>query len=120
MEQGRRGDAVALFMASTGMPDAAIAGARSGPGWPTLEAIAPTLAYDDAVLAGGGIPSATARIAVPTLVFSGSASPDVMQDAARATAAAIPGAEHRSLPDQTHALVPEVVAPVLTGFFAPA
>lgn len=118
LDDGRRGDAVALFMASVGMPEPMIAGARTSPGWPTLEAIAPTLAYDDAVLAGGAVPPDAARVTVPTLVVSGSASPDVLQDAARATAAAVPGAAHRSLPDQTHDVDPAVLAPALTEFFA--
>ena len=31
---------------------------RTQPGWASLEAIAPTLAYDDEVLAGGRVPRA--------------------------------------------------------------
>jgi len=42
----RRGDAVALFMKSTGTPDEQIEGMRHAPFWQALESIAPTLAYD--------------------------------------------------------------------------
>src|SRR5260370_27832339 len=42
----RRGDAVALFMQSGGMTAEQIEGMRHSPAWPSLEAIAPTLAYD--------------------------------------------------------------------------
>ena len=34
-------------MTYVGMPAQAVAGIRAQPGWATLEAIAPTLAYDD-------------------------------------------------------------------------
>jgi pimeloyl-ACP methyl ester carboxylesterase len=118
LDEGRRGDAVALFLGSIGVPAPAVAGMRSGPGWPALEAIAPTIAYDDAVLAGGTVPATAAEVRIPTLVVSGGASPVVMQDAAKATAAAIPGAEHRTLPDQTHDVSPDALAPVLVELFA--
>ena len=43
---GRRDDAVAAFMTRVGMPAEQIAGMRQSPYWPSMEAIAPTLAYD--------------------------------------------------------------------------
>lgn len=113
LDAGRRGDAVALFMAHVGLPEQAIAGMRAQPGWAGLEAIAPTLAYDDRVL-GDGPPR---DVAVPTLVLSGGASPHVLRSAAAATAEAIPGAEHRTLDGQTHDASPDALAPVLVDFF---
>jgi len=54
-----------------------IAGARSSPWWPGLEALAPTLAYDAACLGDGRPPAARfARIAQPVLVVTGAASVD--------------------------------------------
>jgi hypothetical protein len=117
---GRNGDAVALFMAHVGLPAQVIDGMRAQPGWASLEAIAPTLAYDDEVLAGGGVPRDLARtIAVPALVLAGSASPQGLQQAAKATADAIPAAGHRTLDGQTHDVAPDALAPVLTAFFTP-
>jgi pimeloyl-ACP methyl ester carboxylesterase len=113
LDAGRRGDAVALFMAHVGLPEQAIAGMRAQPGWAGLEAIAPTLAYDDRVL-GDGPPR---DVAVPTLVLSGGASPHFLRSAAAATAEAIPGAEHRTLDGQTHDVAPDALAPVLVEFF---
>ena len=49
---GRHGDAVALFMRSTGTPAGQVDGMRQAPFWPALEAIAPTLAYDHAGVIG--------------------------------------------------------------------
>jgi pimeloyl-ACP methyl ester carboxylesterase len=119
LDAGRYGDAVALFMAHVGMPEQAIAGIRAQPGWTRLEAIAPTLAHDDDVLAGGSVPrDLTAAIAVPALVLAGGASPRGLQQAAKATADALPTAEHRTLDGQTHDVAPEALAPVLIEFFA--
>ncbi|WP_248962212.1 alpha/beta fold hydrolase [Sphaerisporangium perillae] len=115
---GRDGDAVALFMTHVGMPAQAIAGIRAQPAWAMLEAIAPTLAYDDAVLAGGGVPRDLAStIGVPALVLAGGASPLGLQHAAKATSDALPTAEHRTLDGQTHDVAPDALAPVLAEFF---
>jgi pimeloyl-ACP methyl ester carboxylesterase len=109
---------VALFMTHVGMPAEAVAGFRAQPGWAVLEAIAPTLAYDDEVLAGGSVPRDLAStIAVPALVLAGTASPPGLQRAAKATADALPTAEHRTLDGQTHDVSPEALAPVLVEFF---
>jgi len=115
---GRRGDAVTLFMTYVGVPEPAIAGLRAQPGWAAFEAIAPTLPYDEAVLGDGHVPrDIAAAIVVPTLVLGGGASPARLQQAAKATAAAIPTAEHRTLDGQTHDVAPDAIAPVLAEFF---
>jgi len=118
LDAGRKGDAVALFLTNVGIPARAVAGIRAQPGWAMLEAIAPTLAYDDEVLAGGSVPrDLTSTIAVPAMVLAGGASPQVLQQAAKATADALPTAEHRTLDGQTHDVASEPLAPVLVGFF---
>jgi pimeloyl-ACP methyl ester carboxylesterase len=118
LEAGRRGDAVALFMTHVGVPAQMVDGMRAQPGWATLEAIAPTLAYDDQVLGDGRVPRDLAStIAVPSLVLSGGVSPQSLQRAAKATADALPTAEHRTLDGQTHDVAPDALAPVLAGFF---
>jgi pimeloyl-ACP methyl ester carboxylesterase len=79
---GRRGDAVELFMTTgPGVPAEVVAGMRQEPFWPSMEAIAHTLAYDGTVMgaAMGGSPAPLGRwasVAVPTLVMDGGASPD--------------------------------------------
>ncbi|MFG1941761.1 alpha/beta fold hydrolase [Nonomuraea sp. NPDC048826] len=116
---GRAGDAVALFMAHVGMPPQAVDGMRAQPMFAVLEAIAPTLAYDDELLGGGRVPGDLASaITVPTLVLSGGAGPDELQGAAKATADAIPTAEHRTLDGQTHDVQADALAPALTAFFS--
>jgi pimeloyl-ACP methyl ester carboxylesterase len=116
---GRRGDAAALFMRSVGTPDDQIAGMRQAPVWSVFEAVAPTLAYDAAVLGEDrSVPTErAAKVAVPTLVINGTAIP-FMLETAQALAQAIPHAKHRTLEGQTHDVNLEVLAPVLVEFFS--
>jgi pimeloyl-ACP methyl ester carboxylesterase len=121
LDAGRPGDAVELFMTYVGVPEQAIQGMRTQPSWSIFEAIAPTLAYDDAALDGGAVPLGLAsRLDIPVLVLSGGASPDGLRRAAAATAEAIPTAELRVLEGQTHDVAPAALAPALIDFFGSA
>lgn len=118
LDAGRRGDAVARFMTNVGMPPEAITGFRASPAFAALEAIAPTLAYDDEILTGGRVPrELAATVTVPALVLAGGASPQPLQQAARAAADALPAAEFRVLDGQTHDVSPDALAPVLLHYF---
>jgi alpha-beta hydrolase superfamily lysophospholipase len=131
LAEGRRGDALELFMRLAGSSEDDIAGARSSPFWPGLEAIAHTLAYEAACIGRDGRPP-TARLATitrPTLVVTGGVSPDaqtgmggtppdLFDRAADAIAASIPRAERLTLAGQGHVADPKAVAPVLERFFA--
>lgn len=116
----RRGDAVALFMAYTGMPAGQIEAMRKAPFWPGMETIAPTLGYDHTAILGedGSVPTQrAAQVGVPTLVMYGDASFPFMSQTARALAQAIPHAKLRTLAGQSHNVSPGVLAPVLVEFF---
>lgn len=116
--EGRRGDAVALAMTSWGAPAEAVAGMRKSPVWPMFESVAPTLAYDDAVMGDGSVPvTLLTSVKVHALVMDGGASPAFMRDAAKATAGAMPKAQRRTLEGQTHDVAPDVLAPALRDFF---
>jgi pimeloyl-ACP methyl ester carboxylesterase len=126
LAEERRGKALELFMRLAGSSEEDIAGARSSPFWPGLEAIAHTLAYDAACLGDGRPPSARlARITRPTLVVAGASPdphmggmpPDLFDRAAAAIAASVPRAERLTLAGQTHVADPKAVAPVLERFF---
>jgi len=120
LSAGDRGGAAALFLKRLGVTDDKIQGMRQAPVWRELEAQAPTLAYEDAVLGEGfRIPKERfAKIPAPTLVMDGGASPAFMRHAARELKGAIPGAQHSTLDDQTHSVKAEVIAPVLINFFS--
>ena len=116
----RRGDAVALFMRYVGMPDEQIAGMRQAPFWASLEAIAPTLAYDHTGILGPdlAVPAArAARVLTPTLVMAGGAGAPYMRVTAETLSKAMPQAELRTLDSQTHDVDQAVLAPVLAEFF---
>jgi pimeloyl-ACP methyl ester carboxylesterase len=115
---GRRGDAVERFMTLVGVPAEAVAGMRGAPVWPLFEAIAPTLAYDDAALGDGSVPDEAAMVKVPTILIDGTASPSALRDATSAAAEAIPQAQRRTLAEQTHDVSPDALAPVLIEFFS--
>lgn len=115
----RRGDAAALFMKSVGTPDDQIDGMRQAPIWPIFESVAPTLAYDAAVLGNDrSVPAERfSKIVTPTLVMNGTVIP-FMLDTAQALVNAIPQAQHRTLEGQSHDVNLPVLAPVLEEFFS--
>ncbi|MGW1160639.1 alpha/beta fold hydrolase [Streptomyces sp. NPDC002519] len=116
--QHRRGDAVELFLGLTGLAPEMIANARRSPMWADMEAIAPTLAYDNAVMGDGLVPrEGLASVTVPVLAVAGGASPQWLRRAAEAVAQAAPRGTYRTLEDQDHMVEPRVLAPVLAEFF---
>ena len=118
---GRPGDAVALFMTSSGMPAEAVEQMRQAPFWAGLESVAHTMPYDLTLMGDTTLLSERApTIAVPTLVLDGGASPPWGRKSADAVAAAVPGAERQTLEGQTHEVAAAPLAPVLAEFFARA
>ena len=119
VERGERGAAVRYFMKDmVGAPSAIVLLMRLMPWvWRKLEAVAHTLPFDAAVMTDYRIPRARfASIGVPTLVMNGSKTDPRLKDAARAIAEAIPGAQHRQLPGQTHNVKPDVLTPAVVEF----
>lgn len=126
LAEGRRGDAVALFMRVAGSPDEEIAAARTSAWWPGLEALAHTLAYD-AALYGPPPAERLATISQPALVATGEATnahragepaDHFFASAADAVAASIPNASRVTLPGQGHVADPDVMAAALHRFFS--
>ena len=105
-----------------GNPAEMIGEARTAPWWAEMEAMAPTIAYDSAVMgdqSGGTTPAAlAARVAVPTLVLAGGPSPPARIEIAHKIAAAIPHGRYQMLANQEHVVPPDILVPVLTAFVA--
>ncbi len=119
LAEGRRGDAVALFMAYVGTPPEQIAGMRQAPFWQGLEVIAPTLRYDHAGIIGptNAVPAEKlAKVTVPVLALCGGASYPFMCTTARTISQAAPRGEVRTLDGQTHDVQPAVLAAALIEF----
>jgi pimeloyl-ACP methyl ester carboxylesterase len=120
VKEGRRGDAVELFMVQAAeAPVEAVAAMRLQPSWSDAEAAAHTLAYEAAVMGpGNALPAhRLAAITQPTLVLTGGNSPAWMTSAGRAVAGTVQGAVHRVLDGQMHNVSPEALAPELLEFF---
>lgn len=117
---GRRGEVIERFLSdSVGLSPEAVQGLRQTPEWPRLEAIAHTLAYDGAITGDRTLWIERARsVSVPTLVLDSDASPAHLRAAARTAAEALPTARHRTIPGGVHDAPAEILAPVLTEFFA--
>jgi pimeloyl-ACP methyl ester carboxylesterase len=116
---GKNGDAVGLFMMLVGMPAEHLPGMKQHPAWPQFEAVAPTLAYDDAALGeGAAVPvEKAATLQTPTLVMAGSASFPFMLTTAVKLAEALPNGHEKTLEGQTHEVSAEVLGPVLVDFY---
>ncbi len=122
LADGRRGNAVKMFMRFVGTPAIFTAVMPFTPVWGKLKAVAPTLPYDLTIMhehqRGRPLTSAEwAAVKVPTLVAAGAKSPVWMTNGTRALAGALPDATYRTLPGQNHMVKAQAIAPVLTEFF---
>ncbi len=122
LAEGRRGDAVALFMQLVGTPADQVNGMKQAPVWQMFQAVAPTLAYDAAAMGStrGAPLSRAAELRIPTLVMDGGTNLTMMpfmHRSAAALAKSIPNAQQRTLEGQTHDVNAQVIAPVLIDFF---
>lgn len=119
--QGRRGQAVRLFMRTVGTPAVMVTLMPFLPVWRKLTGAAHTLPHDwDLCLEHEqGRPLRAGLYdgsAVPTLVVAGGRSPVFMRNAQVAIAEAVPDGRYRELAGQTHMIKPKALAPVVTEF----
>ncbi|QFG21933.1 alpha/beta fold hydrolase [Actinomadura sp. WMMB 499] len=116
--EDRRADAIKMFMTASGMPDEMAAGISADP---SMQAIAPTMPYDYAVVGHDGtIPKEKARaISMPTLILAGGTSAPFFRDAAVRLGEIIPGARVQVLEGVGHDASAEAVAEPVTAFLKP-
>lgn len=117
-----RADAITLFMKFVGAPDEAVAKMKASPAWPGMVAMAPTLAYDNAVVGDDrSVPvGIAAKVKAITLVMDGGASSGpmpFMRPTADKLAKIIPGAQRHVVEGQAHDVSSKVLAPILLKFF---
>ena len=121
LAENKRAEAIETWFRGTGVPDEMLEGMRETSGWPGLVALAPTLAYDSAVMGdienGGAIPEeVAARATRPGLVLVGGDSPPFMMEVSRRLANLLPQGRHRVLEGHGHVAAPEVLVPVVAEF----
>jgi pimeloyl-ACP methyl ester carboxylesterase len=120
VEQGRRGDAVKLFLRTVGAPAPMVAVMRLFPVWKKLTGVAHTLPNDLSFVIeheqGRPLPEGLYdAVSVPTLVIAGGKSPEYLRNAQAAVADAVPGGRLETLPGQTHMIKAKVTAPVVAA-----
>ncbi|SET10742.1 alpha/beta fold hydrolase [Geodermatophilus poikilotrophus] len=118
LAQERRAAALETFCRLTGMPEEVIDGMRGTHRWAELTALAPTLAYDSAVMGdietGGAVPEDVAvRVTRPGLVLVGGASPPFMVQVGRRLAHLLPEGRLHVIEGHGHVVPPDVLAPVV-------
>jgi hypothetical protein len=123
VDDGRRGDAVALFMRTVGAPGLMVAVMRLTPVWRKLTAVAHTLPYDLSLVIehqqGRPLPGALYdAVTQPTLVIAGGKSPEYMKNGQAALVAALADARLETLSGQTHLVKAKVTAPVVAAHLA--
>ena len=116
--RGEPAEAIAEFFRRVGAPEEVVDQVRSSP---RLVALAPTLAYDSAIMddlaTGGAVPADLARrISQPALVLVGGESPPFMHEVGQRLAGLLPAGTHQALPGQDHNADPEVLTPVVARF----
>ncbi|MEV8441361.1 alpha/beta fold hydrolase [Actinosynnema sp. NPDC051121] len=111
---GRRGDAVIRFQVACGVPEEFTAGMRQSPGWPALEAMAHTTAYDLTITRT--VPD-LASVTAPALVLDSEGSDGRLRGWADGVAERLPNAGRRTLAGGWHGVAPDVLAPVLAEHF---
>lgn len=121
--EGRRSNAVEYFLIeAVQLPPDMVEQMRQAPMWPAMEKVAHTLAYDGAIMSeymsGRPLPAGRwAAVTIPVLVMDGGASPAWARNSVQALVDALPNAERRTLDGQTHAVAPDMLAPILADFF---
>ncbi len=121
--EGRKGDAVVLFMKLVGVPDQMMDGMKNTPMWPSLEAVAPTLRYDAAAVGDDrSVPvDVAAKVPAQVLVMDGGANLQMMpfmHTSADKLAKTMPNAQRQTIDGQAHDISSDVLVPVLIEFFS--
>ena len=124
LSEGRRGEAVERYLQDVmHLPAEEVADLHSRPLWPEFERIAPTLAYDAAVVIETlGAPPVHvdrwAELAVPTIVITSGLSPARVQSRADALVEQLPIGSRCTLEQPANDNTEEALAAVLAEFFA--
>ena len=122
VDEGRRSEAVRLFMRVVGVPRPMIALMPLLPAWRQITGIAHTLPYDFAIVLpfqqGESLPAGHyAGVEPETLVIAGGKSPEYMRNAQAAIVAQLPHGRLVTLPGQTHMVRAKATAPVLAEHY---
>lgn len=120
LQDGKNGEAMRTFLKGIGMPKLFVYLMRLIPGWKTMTALAPTLAYDIALTRDLPPLDRASHVMVPVRVIVGERSPAGIHVVASRLAEAIPGGTLTRLPGQGHMVNAKALLPVLASFLESA
>jgi len=116
LEDGKNAKAMKGFLGGIGMPKAFVYLLPLFPGWKTMKALAPTLAYDIALTNDLPPLDRATQITVPTQILVGEKSPAGIKHVANQLAKAIPNARFEQLAGQNHMVGAKSLLPLLSRF----
>ncbi|WP_437999009.1 alpha/beta hydrolase [Sorangium sp. So ce185] len=116
LDNGKNKEAMRAFLKGIGMPGVFVWLLPLFPGWKTMVALAPTLAYDIALTKDLPPVERAAQVAVPTQIIVGEKSPAGIHDVARQLTKAIPNARFERLAGQDHMVSAKALLPMLSRF----
>lgn len=119
LKEGKHAAAMKGFLKGIGMPKVFVALLPIFPGWRTMKALAPTLAYDIALTSDLPPVARAAHVAVPAQILFGQKSPASLHSVANQLATAIPGARFAAIPGQDHMVSARALLPKLVAFLKP-
>lgn len=117
LDAGNNKKALKTFSKGIGMPTVFVWLLPLFPGWKTMAALAPTLAYDIALTKDLPPLDRAAQVTVPTQIIVGEKSPAFMQQVAKELTEAMPTATFKLLAGQDHMVSAKALLPLLTTFF---
>lgn len=116
LDDGKNKTAMRTFSKGIGMPRLFVWLLPLFPGWKTMKALAPTLAYDIALTKDLPPLERAAQVTVPTKIVVGEKSSAFMNYVANQLTNAIPNAKFEQLAGQDHMVSAKALLPVLSGF----
>jgi len=116
LDAGKNAAAMRTFLQGIELPKIFVALLPLFPGWRTMKALAPTLAYDIALTSDLPPVARAAEVTVPTQIIVGRKSPASLHNVANQLTRAIPNATFAELPGQDHMVSAKALLPRLVGF----
>jgi hypothetical protein len=113
---GHSSGAVSTFLKGIGMPTVFVLLLPLFPGWRTMKALAPTLAYDIALTQDMPPVERATQFSVSTQIIVGGKSPAAIHNVGRQLMKAIPNAKFAQLAGKDHMVNAKVLLPLLSGF----
>jgi pimeloyl-ACP methyl ester carboxylesterase len=119
LQADKNAQAITTFLKGIGMPKLFVYLLRLMPGWKTMVALAPTLAYDIALTRDLPPLARASQVTVPVQLIVGEKSPAGLHDVASQLTKAIPGATFIQLAGQDHMVSAKALLPLLVSFLKP-